>query len=217
MTEDEWLSCSDPTLMMRWLRGRVSNRKFRLAAVAVARLLAHRLPDDLRSAVDVGERAADGQASREEQVEFVSRLYSVVVDHGKRTGENWFVVNTAEDISAVYSAIRAVGCAPPDRDVANSPAWKLTLGANAERHPPLLKDIVGNPFRPIVFSPELRTSMVVSLAQQMYESRDFSGMPILADALEDQGCGDQNILSHCRGPGPHVRGCWAVDRVLGKE
>jgi hypothetical protein len=51
----------------------------------------------------------------------------------------------------------------------------------------------------------------------MYESRDFSAMPILADALQDAGCEDESILAHCRGPGPHVRGCWVVDLVLGRE
>jgi hypothetical protein len=55
------------------------------------------------------------------------------------------------------------------------------------------------------------------MAGSMYESRDFAGMPILADALEEAGCGDPDILSHCRGGGPHVRGCWVVDLVLGKQ
>ena len=56
----------------------------------------------------------------------------------------------------------------------------------------------------------------LSLAQQMYELRDFGAMPILADALQDAGCTSADILDHCRGPGPHVRGCWVVDCVLGK-
>jgi hypothetical protein len=49
----------------------------------------------------------------------------------------------------------------------------------------------------------------------MYESRDFSAMPILADALQDASCEDENLLSHCWSPGPHVRGCWLVDLVRG--
>jgi hypothetical protein len=81
----------------------------------------------------------------------------------------------------------------------------------------LIHDIFGNPFRPVEFDPEWRTSTVVSLAQQMYDEREFGPMPILADALQDAGCADENILSHCRGPGPHVRGCWVVDLILGKE
>jgi hypothetical protein len=81
----------------------------------------------------------------------------------------------------------------------------------------ILRDIFGNPFRPVTFSPAWQTDTVVSLARQMYESRDFSAMPILADALQGAGCDNADILDHCRGPGPHVRGCWVLDLVLGKE
>ncbi|WP_232069866.1 hypothetical protein [Gemmata massiliana] len=81
----------------------------------------------------------------------------------------------------------------------------------------LLRDIFGNPFRPVAFSASWRTDAVVSLARQMYESRDFGAMPILADALQDAGCDNDDILNHCRAPGEHVRGCWVVDLVLGKE
>ncbi|AWM42247.1 hypothetical protein C1280_14260 [Gemmata obscuriglobus] len=80
-----------------------------------------------------------------------------------------------------------------------------------------MRDIFGNPFRPVTFSLEWRTETTVALAAQMYESRDFSVMPILADALQDAGCDSADILDHCRGSGPHVRGCWVVDLVLGKQ
>ena len=83
-------------------------------------------------------------------------------------------------------------------------------------HGPLLRDIAGNPFRPVAFAPEWRTEAVVALARTMYESRDFAAMPVLADALDDAGCDHADLLAHCRGPGPHVRGCWVVDLVLGK-
>jgi hypothetical protein len=82
---------------------------------------------------------------------------------------------------------------------------------------PLVRDIFGNPFRPVSFSPEWCTDTALTLARQMYDSRDFSVMPILADALQDAGCDSDDILSHCRQPGEHVRGCWVVDLVLGKE
>jgi hypothetical protein len=81
----------------------------------------------------------------------------------------------------------------------------------------LVRDVFGNPLRKVKFSPEWRTDTAVTLASQMYESRDFSAMPILADALQDAGCDNDDILAHCRGDGPHVRGCWVVDLVLGKE
>jgi hypothetical protein len=81
----------------------------------------------------------------------------------------------------------------------------------------LLRDIVGNPFQPGTIYRKWLTTTVTALSMQMYESRDFGAMPILADALQDAGCDSEDILSHCRGPGPHVRGCWVVDLVLGKE
>ncbi len=81
----------------------------------------------------------------------------------------------------------------------------------------LIRDIFGNPFRPISFDPFWRTETAVLMARGMYESRDFSAMPILADALQDAGC-DDDILGHCRDETqPHVRGCWLVDLVLGQE
>jgi hypothetical protein len=80
----------------------------------------------------------------------------------------------------------------------------------------LLRDIFGNPFRPTAFSPSWRTDTAITLARQMYELGDFSAMPILADALEDAGCDSAEVLGHCRGPGPHVRGCHVVDLILGK-
>ncbi len=80
----------------------------------------------------------------------------------------------------------------------------------------VIRDIFGNPFRPVAFDPDWRTSDAVAISRGMYESRDFAAMPILADALQDAGCENADILDHCRGPGPHVRGCWVVDQVLGK-
>jgi hypothetical protein len=82
----------------------------------------------------------------------------------------------------------------------------------------LVRDIFGNPFRPVIFNPAWRTSTVLALAQGIYDSRDFSPMPILADALQDAGCENADILKHCRDANAtHVRGCWVVDLVLGKS
>lgn len=80
-----------------------------------------------------------------------------------------------------------------------------------------MRDVFGLKFFRIVsFDPAWRTSTAVAIAKGMYESRDFSAMPLLADALQDAGCEHADILDHCRGPGPHVKGCWVVDLVLGK-
>jgi hypothetical protein len=68
----------------------------------------------------------------------------------------------------------------------------------------------------VTFDPAWRTEHTVGLAEKMYDDRDFAALPILADALEEAGCDRADILSHCREPGAHVRGCWVVDLVLGK-
>jgi hypothetical protein len=85
----------------------------------------------------------------------------------------------------------------------------------------LSRDIVGNPFRPRPTVPPdwlgWNGSTVPRLAQAICDVRAFDRLPVLADALEDAGCPDANLLGHLRGPGPHVRGCWAVDLVLGRE
>jgi hypothetical protein len=81
----------------------------------------------------------------------------------------------------------------------------------------VIRCILGNPFRPVAVAPVWLTSTVAALASQMYDSRDFALMPTLADALQDAGCENEDMLDHCRGSGPHVRGCWVVDLVVGKE
>ena len=81
----------------------------------------------------------------------------------------------------------------------------------------LVRDIFGNPFRPVAFDPRWRTADVMGLARAIYDEGAFDRLPLLADALMDAGCEDEQVLGHCRSAGPHVRGCWVVDLVLGKE
>jgi hypothetical protein len=76
-----------------------------------------------------------------------------------------------------------------------------------------------NPFRPVTIDPTWlawNDGTVVKLAQAIYDERAFDRLPILADALEEAGCDPAELLAHLRGPGPHVRGCWAVDFLLGR-
>ena len=80
------------------------------------------------------------------------------------------------------------------------------------------KCIIGNPFRPVTFSPSWRSETAVALAAGIYDGRHFDRLPILADALEEAGCDHPDILAHCRDPQqPHARGCWVVDLLLGKK
>jgi hypothetical protein len=83
----------------------------------------------------------------------------------------------------------------------------------------LVRDIFGNPFRPVRVEAAWLTAnggTVRQLAGALYDARDFAGLPVLADALEEAGCTDRDLLAHCRQGGDHVRGCWAVDCLLEK-
>lgn len=117
-------------------------------------------------------------------------------------------------VAAAY--IRMVGGPIPKSHRYNQ--WLPPDPAELATQTAILRDIFGSLFRPVVLSSEWRTDTAVSLAREMYESRDFGAMPILADALQDAGCDSDDILSHCRDANAtHVRGCWVVDLVLGKE
>jgi hypothetical protein len=128
-------------------------------------------------------------------------------------------------VPAVAAAARVPGVKFPV-DVAVSIAHRTEgVAADRDRQTTILRCVFGNPFHPVAFSPEWRTDTALALARTMYVARDFSAMPILADALQDAGCDSDdnplpprggNLLDHCRGPGPHVRGCWVLDLVPGK-
>jgi hypothetical protein len=77
-------------------------------------------------------------------------------------------------------------------------------------------DIRGNDFQGVRFVPEWRTTTVRAIAEGIYVSRDFSGMPVLADALEESGCNHPTVLTHCRSCKPHYRGCWVLDGLLAR-
>jgi hypothetical protein len=81
----------------------------------------------------------------------------------------------------------------------------------------VFRDIVGTPLAPVAFDPRWRTEDTLGLARAIYDDRAFARLPLLADALMDAGCADDRLIGHCRSKGPHARGCWAVDLVLGKE
>jgi len=137
------------------------------------------------------------------------------------------------DNARFWAEDAAIQCASEwDREsaVATSVAWAISWASN---HPSdvafdaecveqavLLRDIIGNPFRSFAVDSSWlswRDSTIPKLAQAIYDERAFDLLPILADALEDAGCDNADILNHCRQPGEHVRGCWVVDLLLGKE
>ncbi len=226
MTEQEWLGCTDPEPMLRFLQeGRTSERKLRLLACACCRQIWNLLPDPLsRQAVMVAERYADGQASDVE-------LAQVRVQAMKPTGEAakqaawapYWAVNTkmAEPIWNIFTgaagaqARQAAQVEHGKQAAAYEAMQSITRSAQAN----LIREVIGNPFRPAIIRPYLLTwggGIVVQLAEGIYEDRAFDSMPVLGDALEEAGCADEAILKHCRQGDGHVRGCWVVDAVLAK-
>jgi hypothetical protein len=81
----------------------------------------------------------------------------------------------------------------------------------------VFRDVFGNPFRPVCVDPSWLTSTVAGLARAIYADGALARLPALASALEEAGCTEADLLVHCRGPGPHVRGCWVVDLLLNKR
>ena len=190
------------SLEMRWkeLGVRASVRKRRLHACGCFRLeRAGDLEAHLVAWVERAEQLADGQITAAElTVEGRSRPAG---------GDASLATLSDDDLNQVWDA-----CVVHSDDDEGLDHTDSRVVARLR----VLEDLVG-PAGPVL-SPAWLTDTAVSLARGMYESRDFSAMPILADALQDAGCDNADILTHCRDANqPHVRGCWVVDLVLGKE
>jgi hypothetical protein len=212
MTEAEWLACENPHAILFVLEGQASARKLRLFCCSCVRRVWNQLADSevFRRAVEVTEGFVEGRMTLNE------------LTAAERDAQN-AVGNTSRkryaQRAAAWCASEPMDAASIARSVAEGSLQGSRKAHQRERlaQASLLRDIFGNPFRPVAFAPAWRTEAVVALASQMYGSREFANMPILADALEDAGCDNDDVLAHCRDPkGGHVRGCWVVDLVLGK-
>jgi hypothetical protein len=209
VTEAEWLAQCDPLPMLKFVQTRASGRQLRLFACACCRRVLHLLPDQRsRKALDVAELFADGRVEEPERQKASDILRGVRHDHVK-----WALVPDAI-VAALESMRYAVWTARSATKAARRQDVRRSEGkAQAE----LLRDIFGNPIRPVALDPAWRTFDVVALAQGIYTDRAFDRMPILADALQDAGCTNEDVLNHCRDADRiHVRGCRVVDLVLDK-
>ena len=174
----------------------------------------HRLTEPLEAA----ERFADGQVtpSRLETVREMAAVLcegsgDIIADHGPMAVHS-ICLNAADWFTAAKSSAAVAAEAASDRGV----DWDDAHSKEHEAQVALIRDIFGNPFRPISLAPAWFTSDVMALARGIYDKRAFDQVPILADALHGAGCDNDDVLNHCRGDGLHVRGCWVVDLVLGK-
>ena len=228
MSEEKWLDKEiDPYWLIGELRGtslprtKVGRRKLRLFACGCCRLIWSNLSDArLRAAVNVAEQFADGNGTATELKAAGAAAHKTIAKNSRGFGED---DPNAQLHTAVEMATSAT-TAKPLSAALGMVMFPFPLAGY--RGPPeeanslicdLLRDIFGNPFRSVSFSPSWRTDTTRSLARTMYDAREFSAMPILADALQDAGCDSADVLDHCRDPKQvHVRGCWVVDLVLGK-
>jgi hypothetical protein len=241
MDEGEWLKGEDPQRMLNSVRRsrkhRASERKFRMFAVACCRRLWLVMDTRSRETVEIAERLAGGELpigevtaayeTARQVVRTIERDYggasasagaaraaAAIVDPRRHYAEHaahhamW-----AEEWAWTDQRRAAKGC------TASRVLDRFTIRENLNRilvhQAALLRCIMGNPFKPVSPGPWI-TPAAVTVAQDIYDRRDFTALPLLADLLEEAGCPEQSVLDHCRGPGEHARGCHVVDMVLGK-
>jgi hypothetical protein len=195
------------------MEGKASARKFCLCACACWRRAKYYPLEALRPrALDLLEQYADKQVKQREAMAAVK------------------AATTGGGLPGDFSMLLWAPKAPSGASiVCQSSVWwavrgyatgrgKVKVGRERNYQANLLRDILGNPFRPVALEPSLRTPAVAALAQAAYEERALpvgtlrpDRLAVLADPLEEAGCADAAVLDHLRGPGTHVRGCWPVD------
>jgi hypothetical protein len=240
MNEVEWLTATDPTPMLKFLTpkakflaGKASDRRLRLCLVAAVRTSWDQidLPNHVQL-VNTAEQFADGKATEDDLGVVRTQLYQ---DHNRtRRSEEARCGSPRLDADA-HQRLRRLDALqplvlPPKKieGLRNLIFWSPLKGIAGGRLVTLFHDVFGNPFRP---SPPLPSAVLAwndatvrRLAEAIYEERkmpeatfDPARLGILADALLDAGCVNEDLIQHLRGLGPHVRGCWALDLVLGKQ
>jgi hypothetical protein len=231
MTEAEWLASEDPVAMLQFLFTGVHDRRLRLFACACCRRVWHLMQSEqCQPAVEFAERFADGFGTDEERSSRRRDAHQATQARGTTpapTEPRWL----RRAASAAYYSVAgdAAKAALGSRELAvealiwregghNACDWRAIVDREHREQSSLIRDIFGNPFRPVSLNTAWLTSDVVALARGIYDERAFDRMPILADALQDAGCENDDILNHCRDEKQtHVRGCWVVDLLLGKS
>jgi hypothetical protein len=241
MTEAEWLKADDTVEMFDHLkrrarseRARLPHRRLRLYACACCRRVWHLLADARsRTAVELSERYADGQATRSALAKACRAAGEVLTALMRGKGVVPSAYSAAE--TAMWASADSIhdvwgGTSSAAEDLAARLGKEAGTGvksarvSESRRQADLMREVFGNPFRPASLDRSWLTADVAALARAAYEERRLpegtlepARLALLADALEDAGCASADLLAHLRSEGPHVRGCWAVDLILGKK
>ena len=237
MTEPEWRTSDEPITLLCGLQGRITSRKYHLFEVASARQFVPAAGSELVTRwLDHVEAVAEQRPGDEAEGDRLSDAITTLAEQTGAEARRLFEAVGDPDAAAVRSAMARYVAVSRANGTLGSMEWWFWLGDMRPAGPPttysdyldrrtlatyretlpLLRCVVGNPFRPVAVEPGWRTSAVVGLATTIYADRAWDRLPVLADALEDAGCTNAEVIGHCRGPGPHARGCWVVDLVLGK-
>ncbi len=230
MTEAEWHNSDSITAMLQFVRRGTTDRKLRLFAVACCRNVWSFLPKYSRAATGVAELYADGFATFAHLKEAEQQVSQDAIEAGYSDG-----AICCGSYAAVKSAwIAAEGASrcttgvgwepmsvpkPPRRKTAEhlrvtQRAYEVWRQKRFCEQAHLLRDIC-NPFHRNIIG--IFPSTVIEFAISIYAGKQYEAMPILADVLEEDGCLDETILTHCRSDGLHVRGCWVIDHIIGKR
>jgi hypothetical protein len=224
VTADEWDRCTDPHKMLEFLHDQAGERKLRLFACACCRRIWELFPDernrDLVAAVEHNPEGTRDGPDLGRAIVASSQRESECRGHpaywvAKYLGRGFYKLTPYE--SAIVVAFRAAMSVPEAAE----------RGAEQASQAALVRDVFGPlPFRPVAVDPAWLAwhgGAVKRLAQAVYDERelpsghlDAARLAVLADMLEEAGCSDPQLLGHLRGPGSHVRGCWAVDLLLGR-
>jgi hypothetical protein len=230
---------------LRLHRAARGKRKLRLFACGCLTRLGDVLTDPrCRTVLDTAERVAEGTAGADEVLAGQELAHDILTSIQKTyvsahanhlTGPHHDIpfpdtLECRRHLASWYAAEALLECLAPQvwqaaQRVSACLARAVTCThelsgvAGPEARADLLREVFGNPFRfvcPDTDWLEWNDGLVWKMARAIHDGRQFEDLPFLADALEDAGCTDAEILGHCRGPGPHVRGCWLLDLLVGK-
>jgi hypothetical protein len=247
MTEAEWLASTDPKPMLVFLRDETIDRQLRLFALGCCRRIDEHITDPrCRAAIEYSERVAEGgtrgwrgrppvakgaklvcaELDRQHRTQLSPEEYSRLFVKINAAYAAQSMIETNAYLTALFCsgfASNVIGWASAHATAPGPlpPLYEQAQLREKATQTRILRDVLGPfPFRSVPVDPvwlRWNNGTIPKIADSIYEERAFDRLPILADALEDAGCDNADILTHCRNGGEHVRGCWVVDLLLGKS